>query len=68
MNTIEKILLEINSLNEDEKVEIYKKLRNDLIKSREKIIDISRYKGISKGLWGEDAQNYVDKIRANDRI
>jgi hypothetical protein len=67
MDIIDEILYKIDTLNPNDKVIIYKKIRNDLIKTNHKLIDISRYKGIGKNLWNEDPQLFVEKLRDETR-
>ncbi len=68
MNLLEEILTKIETLDNNSKVEVYNKIRTDLIKSNQLLINLSRYKGIAKGLWNEEPQVFVDKLRDEDRI
>lgn len=68
MSKVDLILKEIDDLSPDERnllfQEIFKK-----VKKMEHILSIlSRYKGIGKGIWNQDAQQYINDLRKNDRI
>ncbi|UNC93573.1 hypothetical protein [Candidatus Contubernalis alkaliaceticus] len=42
-------------------------LRADELKPGKKYLDLSKFKGIAKGVWGVDAQKYIEEIRDEDR-
>jgi len=63
VNILNDILNKIGTLNCEDKEIIYKKLRDEHIKSREKMLDLKHYKGIARGLWKEDGQLFVNRLR-----
>lgn len=66
--SVDSIVKEIDALNPDEKRLVYKKLREALLKSENVIASLAKYRGIAKGLWNQDAQEYVRGLRNDDRI
>ena len=66
--SIDSIVKEIDALNLNEKRLVYKKLREALLKSENVIASLAKYRGIAKGLWNQDAQDYVRGLRNDDRI
>ncbi len=42
-------------------------LRADEIKPNKRNFDFSKFRGIAKGVWGVDAQKYIEEIRDEDR-
>ena len=68
MKDVKRIIKEIESLPVEGKVEIFSYLAAKL-KSRDKILkSLEEIRGIGKGLWNMDAQDYVDQQRENDRF
>ena len=62
------IIKEIDSLPAEGKVEIYSYL-TERLKSRDKILkSLEEIRGIGKGIWNMDAQEYINQERANDRF
>lgn len=66
--SVDSIVKEINSLNLNEKRLVYERLREELLKAECGVVDLSRYRGLAKGLWKQDAQEYVRSLRDDDRI
>lgn len=63
-----RIIREIDSLPVEGKIEIYSYLASKL-KSRDKILkSLEEIRGIGKGLWNTDAQDYINEQRENDRF
>ncbi len=65
--SVDNIVKEIDALNITEKKLVYKKLRDDLLRTENITIDLSKYRGVAKGLWDQDAQMYVRGLRNDDR-
>ena len=59
---------EIDKLSVKEKASIYSHLDALLTKKEKALAFLERLKGKSKGLWGEDAQEYINRLRADDRF
>ena len=67
MTRIEKILKEIRSLNINELEIILKEIHRKVDKEKKIKSILNEYKGIGKGIWKIDAQQYVDQERDQDR-
>jgi len=69
-NTLEKIEKEIVRLNPEEQLQLVEKLIHQLRKTghrNKETYDLSRLYGLGKGIWDEDAQDYVNRAR-EDRL
>lgn len=63
MTKIDLILKETDSLHADELLILIQKLLKKVKKSETAKIILSEYKGIGKGLWKEDGQEFVNELR-----
>ncbi len=66
--SLTKIEKEVANLSTDEKLKVVEKLVRQLRKSSitiKKELDWNKLYGLGKGLWREDAQEYVNRIREN---
>jgi len=67
--TLEKIEKEVEKLTPQEQLKLVEKLAHQLRKTRlvmKKELDWKGLYGLGKGLWkGEDAQEYVNRLRAD---
>lgn len=62
------IIKELDKLPMDENLKVFSYLK-DKLKKKERILQsLDEIRGIGKGLWDLDAQDYIKKERANDRI
>ena len=68
MRDLNQILEDIHKLSAAEKVSIYYHLSSTLTKKEKAIALLEKIKGKGKGLWGEDAQDYVNRLRADGRF
>lgn len=72
MEAIDRILNEVAKLQLQEKVELLHKLVDRmLIKSTPELrskVDFSKYTGVGKGIWGVDAQTYINNKRNDERF
>lgn len=66
--SIDELVKEIDALNPDEKQIVLRKIQDMLTIRRKHPVDIAKYKGIAKGLWDMDAQDYVTGLRNDDRL
>jgi len=69
-STLEKIEKEIVRLNPEELLRLVEKLIHQLRKTSsgsKQTYDINRLYGLGKGIWDEDAQEYVNRSR-EDRL
>jgi hypothetical protein len=58
---------EIEALPSDEQLTILVRL-NDRLKNRERIQkSLDEIRGIGKGLWDTDAQEFINRMRSDDR-
>lgn len=64
---VKQIIKEIDLLPAEGKVEIYSYIYASLDKEEQVLATLERYRGIGKGVWDEDAQEYINQERANDR-
>ncbi len=65
-NTLGKIEKEIEKLTTHEKLKLVENLANQLRKgklSTQKELDWTELYGLGKGLWEDDAQEYVNRLR-----
>ena len=67
MSKTEEILTEINKLNRDELDIIYQELVKKMDKLDKFRTAIEKVRGIGKGVWGMDAQEYINELRKDDR-
>lgn len=65
---VSQILDEISKLNPKEKEELYDHLREELVDVAELERRINSYRGIGRGVWEMDAQEYINELRNDDRI
>lgn len=67
MTRIEKILKEIDQLNPNELETILKEIHRKIDKEKKIKSILEEYKGIGKGIWKTDAQQYINQDRDQDR-
>ena len=67
MTRIEKILKEINQLNVNELGIILKEIHRKVDKEKKIKSILNEYKGVGKGVWKIDAQQYITQERDQDR-
>jgi hypothetical protein len=68
--TLEKIEREIERLTPQEQLKLVERVAHQLRKARigmKRELDWNKLYGLGKGLWKEDAQEYVNRLR-EDRI
>lgn len=68
--TLKKIEMELESLPPEEQLKLVERLVRQLRKTSlvmKKELDWNKLYGMGKGLWKEDAQNFVNRLR-EDRI
>ena len=61
------IIKEIDLLPSEAKVQIYSHIYASLTKREQVLVALEKYRGIGKGIWNMDAQEYINQERANDR-
>lgn len=65
---IQSIIREIENLSLSQQVEL-NSILTERLKKRERLIkSLDEIRGIGKGLWNMDAQEYINKMRADDRF
>jgi hypothetical protein len=68
MRDVQQILKEIEALPEEAQLRILSRL-NEKMKNKERIQNsLDEIRGIGKGLWDLDAQEYINRMRADDRL
>lgn len=65
---INEILQEIEKLPSEERLKLYSSLTSKIRKYEHITKVLDEFRGSGKGLWGMDAQEYVNSERANDRF
>ncbi len=68
MSKTEQILIEINKLNSDELDIVYQELVKRIKKSEKLRATFEKVRGIGKGVWDMDAQEYINELRKDDRF
>jgi predicted transposase YdaD len=61
------IIQEIDNLTLAEQTEVYNHILERLRRKEHILKVLERIKGVGKGVWGMDAQEYVTEMRSNDR-
>lgn len=67
MSKTEHIINEINDLSPQELTEVYKALLKKIDLSVTTTYFLERLRLLGGGVWGADAQAYVNQLRTNDR-
>jgi hypothetical protein len=62
------LLKSVNDLNEQELQLVYNAILEKMNKKANAIAALQRIKGIGKGVWNMDAQDYINELRDNDRF
>ena len=63
----DQIIIEVDGLPLEGKEKVYSHLKQ-ILKNKEIILkSLEEIRGIGKGLWDMDAQEYINQERANDR-
>jgi hypothetical protein len=68
MRNLAEIMDDINKLSAKEKVSIYSHLDSTLTKKEKALALFERLGKRKQGTWGEDGQEYVNRLRADDRF
>ncbi len=68
MKDLNCILEEIEKLSSEEKVSVYNHIQSRLTKKEHILASLEKIRGIGKGIWDEDAQEYINRLRADDRF
>jgi endonuclease YncB( thermonuclease family) len=66
MRDLNQIIKEINALSTEEKVAVYPHIYESLDRKEQILAALERFRGKGKGIWNEDAQEYVNRLRADD--
>ncbi|HEY8933637.1 MAG TPA: hypothetical protein VIM65_00385 [Cyclobacteriaceae bacterium] len=65
---ISQILRQIDDLPIQEQLEVYAHLASKLKKREQVLSSLEKIRGKGLGLWNKDAQEYVNRLRENDRF
>jgi hypothetical protein len=65
---LKQIIEEIEKLPEAKKVELYSYVNTKVRKKAYLLALLNDIKGSGKGIWNLDAQEYVNRLRSDDRI
>jgi len=66
--SLSEILKEIDKLPVEESQKVYSYLGNKLNKKERVLQSLNQIRGIGKGLWELDAQEFIKSERASDRF
>lgn len=66
--SLSEIIKEIDKLPVEESLKVYSYLENKLKKKERILQSLNEIRGIGKGLWELDAQDYIKTERASDRF
>ncbi|MBN8650128.1 MAG: hypothetical protein J0L67_01790 [Cytophagales bacterium] len=66
--SLSEIIKEIDKLPVEESLKVYSYLGNKLKKKERILQSLNEIRGIGKGLWELDAQDYIKTERASDRF
>ena len=59
---------EIKKMHIKEKIKVMEMIKKDVIEKEASIYSVDNVLGCAKNLWGKDAQEYIKKLRRNDRL
>lgn len=68
MRQIQTILHEIDLLQPNELVMLYQEVERRVRRINKASVILSKYCGRGKGVWLEDAQDYINQLRNDDRF
>ncbi|GAB3928709.1 hypothetical protein [Larkinella terrae] len=68
MSRTEVIIQEINTLNSDELEVVYHELLKRLNRIGRIKTTLTKFRGKGENVWSQDAQEYVNKLRDDDRF
>lgn len=68
MTKVQAILSEINQLDKQDIELILKTLIARLEEPDRKVERLKKYRGVGKGIWAKDAQDYINQLRREDRL
>lgn len=67
MKKVEQLIGDMKLLSPDERKQIYRDLKEDILRSKVIELDLEKYRGIARHLWEQDAQEFINEMRADDR-
>ncbi|MBI5471538.1 MAG: hypothetical protein HY961_04245 [Ignavibacteriae bacterium] len=65
---INRLLGEIEKLDVDAQDKLYMQLKKRRRSREEALVRAMKYCGIAPHYWGEDAQDYINRMRSDDRL
>ena len=66
--SVDQIIEEVNQLPLEGKQKVYTHIRQFLFDKEKILKSLEEIRGIGKGIWGMDAQEYINAERDNDRF
>ncbi len=67
MKKVEQLIDAMKLLSLEERKQIYRDLKEDIFRLKLIDIDIEKYKGVAGHLWEQDAQEFINELRKDDR-
>ena len=68
MSKAEVIIQEIDSLDSEELEQVYHEILKRINRLERVKNTLEKFRGKGKAVWSEDAQEYINKVRNNDRF
>ena len=68
MSRVEMVLEEISHLGQEEVEQVYHELGKRMKRAARALEILEKYRGRGAGVWEEDAQEYVNTLRDDDRF
>jgi len=68
MSKVENILTKINELNDTELEQLMRKIIHKVDEEKRVKSILEKYRGIGKGIWNMDTQDFINEERKHDRI
>ncbi len=68
MSRVKMVLEEITHLAPEEAEQVYNELSKRMKRAERAVEILEKYRGRGAGVWGEDAQEYINTLRTDDRL
>jgi len=68
MTRLERLLIELDELKPDELELVLRKIKKKMNRKKRAESALNQYIGKGDGLWGIDPQEYVEKLREEERV
>ena len=68
MTKVQHILKEIDELDANDQEALLHEILKRVDRKKRTIAILNKYRGIGKGIWNTDTQEYINSERAQDRV